>query len=889
MAFLDVLYTLVIWPLRAIIEFLFVFFNRSFYNAGLAVILLSAVVNTALLPIYTVADRWQGDERLRQNRMKKKLAGIRAVFSGDERQFIINTYYRQMGYSPLSALKSSVGLLLQIPFFIAAYQFLSHTSGLGGESFWFLKDLGAADAMFSFRGFTVNIMPMVMTVINLFSAAVYTRGFSRREKVQLFGMALLFLALLYNSPSGLVLYWTCNNLYSLGKNIAVHRLKRPARTLQILSSLLGFLLMAGALSGAFDVDRYTWVFVLMGLAVILAPFALKALTALAEKAGIPQEDWRRLYFSSAAILVVLPGLLIPAQVIGGSVSDFARPWGFIGRTFLQSLSMLGLVPLLIWAFAGPPIKKILAPAFASLSLLGMVCLFALSASYGLMTNSFKIEDTQLIINAFPFWVNPLAVLGALLLPAVFAVIKKIRLFASIYNAVLAALLILSLVNLYSVHRGIGELAAIEKQNAPAALGEGQDAVFPFTRRGNNVFIMFLDRAMGAAMYTALEEMPRLKDQFDGFTWYPNTLSYGHCTVTGLPAMLGGYDYRVEKIDERKDELLRDKINEALTMMPKLFGERGYRVTVTDPTMANMQLVPDNSIFRGLRNVRSFNLDGRMDKRFLGEFPQEEERLIDSFDFDILFRYGLFRIALPVLRYGIQYKGTWWRDGASNAYGRGLTEFSTLYYLGDFCAADEGPDTLNIFMNETTHEPGAYTKNLRPEPGIIKFSGEEIDAFGSEDNAVYMYAFLSAMNAVGRFTERLKDLGVYDNSRIIICSDHGNSFDTDLFGGSGMESYNPLFMVKERERRGALEVSGDFMTNADTVVKAAADLDNPVNPYSGTPLDGREKTMPQTVGRAVSFQPRRHGPFLYNLSGRRVLTAPDIFAPPSWEPWEAAGK
>jgi membrane protein insertase Oxa1/YidC/SpoIIIJ len=33
-------------------------------------------------------------------------------------------------------------------------------------------------------------------------------------------MALIFLVLLYNSPSGLVLYWTCNNIFSLGKNLA---------------------------------------------------------------------------------------------------------------------------------------------------------------------------------------------------------------------------------------------------------------------------------------------------------------------------------------------------------------------------------------------------------------------------------------------------------------------------------------------------------------------------------------------------------------------------------------------------------------------------------------------------------------------------------------------
>jgi membrane protein insertase Oxa1/YidC/SpoIIIJ len=141
MGLTDMLYTLLIWPITAVIEFLFIFFNRAFHNAGFGIIFLSVIVNALLLPIYAVADKWQREDRLLQAGMAKKLADIRAVFKGDERQMIINAYYRQVGYSPLWGLKSSVGLLVQIPFFIAAYQFLSHTPALPGESFWIFKDL----------------------------------------------------------------------------------------------------------------------------------------------------------------------------------------------------------------------------------------------------------------------------------------------------------------------------------------------------------------------------------------------------------------------------------------------------------------------------------------------------------------------------------------------------------------------------------------------------------------------------------------------------------------------------------------------------------------------------------------------------------------------------
>ena len=149
--------------------------------------------------------------------MKEMLSVIKAAFKGDERYMMTNAYYKEVNYSPIMALRSSFGLLIQIPFFIAAYKYLSTYTGLIGKSFFFIKDLSKPDALFSIGSFTVNALPIAMTAINIVAGAVYTKGFSLREKLQIYGMALVFLVILYNSPSGLVLYWTCNNIFSLVK------------------------------------------------------------------------------------------------------------------------------------------------------------------------------------------------------------------------------------------------------------------------------------------------------------------------------------------------------------------------------------------------------------------------------------------------------------------------------------------------------------------------------------------------------------------------------------------------------------------------------------------------------------------------------------------------
>jgi len=136
---LNALYTLVIYPLTQIIEFAFVFTNKIFKQEGLAVVGVSIVISLCCLPLYLVAEKWQETERGIQKRLKPTIDRIKAVFRGDERYMILSTYYRQNHYSPVYALRSSFGVLIQIPFFIAAYGFLSHLEALRGHAILFYQ------------------------------------------------------------------------------------------------------------------------------------------------------------------------------------------------------------------------------------------------------------------------------------------------------------------------------------------------------------------------------------------------------------------------------------------------------------------------------------------------------------------------------------------------------------------------------------------------------------------------------------------------------------------------------------------------------------------------------------------------------------------------------
>ncbi|MDR1257346.1 MAG: hypothetical protein LBJ86_06325, partial [Spirochaetaceae bacterium] len=148
---IDILYAILIEPLVQVIEIVFMIFNRML-NPGMAVVAVSLVVSFLAHPFYMMAERWQKAERGDRARLEPKLKKIKAVFSGDERHMMITAYYRQNRYHPLYSLRNSIGLLIQIPFFMAAYICLSRLEVLKGAAFLFIRDLGSPDALLALPG-----------------------------------------------------------------------------------------------------------------------------------------------------------------------------------------------------------------------------------------------------------------------------------------------------------------------------------------------------------------------------------------------------------------------------------------------------------------------------------------------------------------------------------------------------------------------------------------------------------------------------------------------------------------------------------------------------------------------------------------------------------------
>ena len=254
MSILEILHKLVLGPIELLFDVIFSFAMSATQGPLRSVILLSVAVNFLVLPLYRKADALQKEEQETAKRLKPRIDQIREAFSGDERFMILQTFYRQNHYKPYYVLRGSLSLLLQIPFFMAAYNFLSNLTLLQGAAFPPLRiwDLAEPDRILRLGGVTVNLLPVAMTLINIVSGMIYTKGMPLKSKIQLYGMALIFLVLLYNSPAGLVIYWTMNNLFSLAKNI-YGKLRNPLRTSGFICSAAG---LAAGVFIAFKFENY---------------------------------------------------------------------------------------------------------------------------------------------------------------------------------------------------------------------------------------------------------------------------------------------------------------------------------------------------------------------------------------------------------------------------------------------------------------------------------------------------------------------------------------------------------------------------------------------------------------------------------------------------------
>lgn len=231
---MNIFYMIFFYPIELLMEFLMSHLFSLIGSYGVSIILTSFSINIIMIPVFWYAEKLQQRERDIQALMAPKIKEYKSVFKGYERHLYISNLHKQYGYHPVYALRSLLGLFIQLPFFVATYNFLSHYNAVAGVPFLFIGDLGKPDMLIPMLSLNVNLLPFVMTGVNLFSSFVYGKLLTKAERVNIYVIALFFLVVLYNSPSGLLLYWTCNNIFSYFKSVVfVKQLQKKPQSAEV--------------------------------------------------------------------------------------------------------------------------------------------------------------------------------------------------------------------------------------------------------------------------------------------------------------------------------------------------------------------------------------------------------------------------------------------------------------------------------------------------------------------------------------------------------------------------------------------------------------------------------------------------------------------------------
>lgn len=877
MTFPSMLYTVLIKPLQILFEVIFSFAYHITGKPGRSIIVLSLAVNFLVLPLYRRADAMQEEEKNIQLKLQKGVSHIKKTFRGDERMLILQTYYRQNNYKPTYVLRGATSLFLEIPFFIAAYHFLSDLPKLNGASFGPIADLGKPDGLLTVAGLTIHLLPVVMTVINIISSAIYSKGYPLKTKVQLYAMAVFFLIFLYTSPSGLVFYWTLNNLFSLVKNI-FYKIKNPTKVLTVIASVTGIgAVIFGFINLSYSLTRFLF-FVLLGI-MLQIPVVIALLNRMCgiSKKQIPVASNKKLFALASVFMTVLLGGLIPSALLASSplefvdIKSFYHPMWYILSTFLLAAgTFLVWLRVFYWLQAEKG-KYIFEVATSIFCVVAIINYMFFGRNLGILSSTLQYEK------GMSFTSNEQLCNAAVLVAAVvlFCVIlwKRKKILEDVLLVGLIAVLGMSVYNIVGITQSVSSVRS-------DISSEYDEVQLQLSKTGKNVIVLMIDRGMGAYIPYIMSERPELMEKFSGFTYYDNVISYGGHTTFASPALYGGYEYTPAEINKRKNDTLAEKQNEALKVMPVVFNQNGYDVTVCDPTFAGYRWIPDLSIYDDYPDIKAYITNGE----FTGEAQRQEGIKSNMRNF---FCYAFIK-TVPLCVQGTLYEEGNYRNLATENMQRQIVDseseckkaegidpifnraYAVLENLTNITTITEDMQNYFIMMsNDTAHEPVILQK---PEyvPAIYVDNTEypeenrriTLSEFNRKENELNMqcesyisqyHSNMAAMLRIADWLDYLKENDVYDNTRIILVADHGSGIgqmkelvvqDEGLKMGQENQDdisfYYPLLMVKDFGAK-EFSVSSEFMTNADVPSLALDGLvEEPVNPFTNRIIDTQEK-------------------------------------------------
>jgi YidC/Oxa1 family membrane protein insertase len=197
-------------------------------NWGWSIVVLTILINLAMWPLRhksVVSMRKMQEIQPQMKAIQERYAKYK--ITDPERQKMnteVMELYKAKGVNPASGC---VPMLLTLPFLIAFYSMLQMAIEIRGANFigW-ITNLSAPDPYY--------ILPVAMGVVQFWQMRIQpAAGDPTQQRIMMF-MPLMFAAMSFSFPSGLVLYWLVSTLFTIVQQYATNAMigppARPATT-----------------------------------------------------------------------------------------------------------------------------------------------------------------------------------------------------------------------------------------------------------------------------------------------------------------------------------------------------------------------------------------------------------------------------------------------------------------------------------------------------------------------------------------------------------------------------------------------------------------------------------------------------------------------------------
>ena len=207
-------------------------------NWGVAIIIMTILLRLALFPL----TKKSSESSLKMQELQPKMQEIQTKYKDNPEKMNVemSKFYKETGYNPMMGC---LPLLIQFPLLIAMYNLFNNYFEFRGAMFipgW-IPDLSTGDTVYSIKHFSlpllgseIRLLPVIYLASQILTgvftgndgATTAASQSQKSMKIMMYVMPVMFFFMFYNAPSGLILYWTVSNLFSLGQQMVLKANKK---------------------------------------------------------------------------------------------------------------------------------------------------------------------------------------------------------------------------------------------------------------------------------------------------------------------------------------------------------------------------------------------------------------------------------------------------------------------------------------------------------------------------------------------------------------------------------------------------------------------------------------------------------------------------------------